>query len=385
MDSNKKVWNVLGIIAAWLLSIILVLMLIISPMILSVLSLLNADTITDVLADSLTAGAPSAQAQPEVITLSTASQAQTPTDMLTGMLGDNVTPEQLDKILSSKVAKELIGSYTKDMANAFGGGNQAPEFDAEKLKTIVNDNIDEVVGILKELSPELADVDEAEIKANIQKAVDEGAEEIVSALPKPEEIKQEIMQNSPELGLVFKVIAKKNLIKLAIIGMIVLLSGLIFVCRLCGFRGFRWLAVDLFVGAGFGILICAGLLFGASMLDAVVAGEPIVGALIGTLLSAFTKGMIIRTVVMLLSAVGLLLAYIFVVKKALTKKTSVLEAAPVEETPNEAEQQKESLKGRAQHALFVCSNIAICENCVILMKEIMRRELPCLKNLCGRR
>lgn len=336
MNSNKKVWNVLGIIAAWLLSIILVIMLIVSPMILSALSLLNTKTITDALANSLTAGTPSAQAQPEVVTLSTVSQPQTPADVLTGMLGDNVTPEQLDKILSSKVAKELIDSYTKDMANAFGGGNQAAEFDAEKLKAIVNDNIDEVVGILKELSPELADVDEAEIKANIQKAVDEGAEEIVNALPKPEEIKQEIMQNSPELEMAFKIIAKKNLIKLAIVGVIVLLSGLVFVCRLCGFRGFRWLAVDLFVGAGFGILICAGLLFGASMLDTVVAGEPIVGALVGTLLSAFTKGMIIRTVVMLLSAVGLLLAYIFI-KKALAKKEGVLEVASVEDTPNEAE------------------------------------------------
>ncbi len=336
MDSNKKVWNVLGIIAAWLLSIILVVMLIVSPMVLSALSLLNAKTITNVLADSLTAGAPSAQAQPEVVTLSTVSQPQTPADVLAGMLGDNVTPEQLDKILSSKVAKELIDSYTKDMANAFGGGNRAPEFDAEKLKTIVNDNIDEVVGILKELSPELANMDEAEIKANIQKAIDEGAEEIVSALPKPEEIKQEVMQNSPELELVFKIIAKKNLIKLAIIGAIVLLSGLIFVCRLCGFRGFRWLAVDLFVGAGFGILFCVGLLFGASMLDTLAAGEPIVGALVDSLLSVFTTGMIIRTVVMLLSAVGLLLAYIFI-KKALAKKASTLEVAPAEDTPNEAE------------------------------------------------
>ena len=97
------------------------------------------------------------------------------------------------------------------------------------------------------------------------------------------------------------------------------------------------MAVDLFVGAGFGILFCAGLLFGASMLDTLAAEEPIVGALLGSLLSAFTTGMIIRTVVMLLSAVGLLLAYIFVVKKALAKKASTLEVVPVEDTPNEAE------------------------------------------------
>lgn len=47
--------------------------------------------------------------------------------------------------------------------------------------------------------------------------------------------------------------------------------------------------------------------------------EPQIAGLIGTLVSKFTVGVTVRTVVMLLAAVGLLVAYIFI-KKARAKK-----------------------------------------------------------------
>lgn len=331
----NKTWNVLGIIGAWILSIVLVLMLIVTPIAFSALSLLNAETITKVVSGALVGSAasqPSAESW-EVTRLSEVSAPENPAEnALAGMFGDQLTQEQVDKILSSKLVKDFVKSYTDDLTNAFIDGAEGQSLNAEKVKSIVNDNLDEIVGILQEVVPECAQMDKEELKSSIRKAVDEGAEKIVQALPKPEEIRQQVAQQNPALETALKILAQKNTIKLAVIGAIVLISALIFLCRLPAFRGLRWLAVDLFVGAGFGGFVSVGLVVSASAVTEIAkqSGEQIAG-IVGTLLSAFTSGMFARTAVMLVAG-GLLLATYIVIKKQKAKKMQA-EEAPAEEAP----------------------------------------------------
>ncbi len=322
----KKTWNVLGIIAAWLLSIVLVLMLIVTPIVFSAMSLLNADTITKVVINTLTSGTnsePSAESA-EIVTLSSTTQSaaveDAGKDLLSGLLGDNVSQEQASAILSSDAVKELLKAYTGDLTNAITGSNKVATFNAEKIKRIVNENIDELVQVLQTNIPECANMDAAELKRNIQKAVNEGAEEIVNALPKPEEIKQQLVEGNPALETAMDILAMKNTIKLAVIGGIVVLSGLIFACRIPGLRGFRWLAVDLFVGGGINLFTTIGLLISKSAVGQIAkeAGAQVAG-LIGSLLSAFTTGMLVRTLMMLVFGGGMLTAYILL-KKMKEKK-----------------------------------------------------------------
>jgi len=330
----NKTWNVLGIIMAWLLSIVLVLMLIATPIVFSALSLLNADTITKVVSGALTAGADSQpSAESWQVTRLSNTTAETPSadagkNVLEGLFGDQLTQEQMDKILSSKLVKDFVKTYTDDLVDAFADGGKGPQLNAEKVKSIVNDHIDEIVDILQEVVPECAQMDRAELKANIQKAVEEGAEQIIQSLPKPEDIRQEIAQENPGLETALKILAKKDTIKLAIIGVIILISGLIFLCRLPGFLGFRWLAVDLFVGAGFGAFFSVGLVASSAALGEIAkeAGEQTAG-LIGTLLSVFTTGMFVRTGVMLVAG-GLLLAAYIVIKRKRAEKMQPAEVLP---------------------------------------------------------
>lgn len=317
----KKTLNVLGIIMAWLLSIVLVVMLIATPIVFSMLSLLNAQTITKVITDVFTAEeAP--QPSAEIVKVVTLSETTQPAgaedvgkDLLTGMFGDKISQEQIGAILSSKAAKELIETYTGDLTNAITGSNQPAQFNAEKLKSIVNDNIDELIQVLQANIPECANMDAAELKSNILKAVDEGAEEIVNALPKPEELKEQLTEDNPALEMALGILAMKNTIMLSMIGVIVVLSGLIFACRIPGLRGFRWLAVDLFVGGGFGAFTTVGLFVSKSAVDQIAKDAGVqVASLIGSLLSAFTTGMLVRTLVMLLAGGGLLTAYILLKK-----------------------------------------------------------------------
>lgn len=335
----NKTWNVLGIIGAWILSIALVLMLIVTPIVFSALSLLNADTITKVVSGALmvvgdAASQPSAETF-EVTRLSEVSTPENPAEnALAGMFGNQLTKEQTEKILESNLVKDFVKNYTDDLTNAFVGGAEGQSFNADKVKSIVNDNLDEIVGILQEVVPECAKMDKEELKANIRKAVDEGAEKIVQALPKPEDIRQEIIQQNPAMESALKVLAQKNQIKLAVIGAIILISALIFLCRLPEFRGLRWLAVDLFVGAGFGAFVSVGLIVSSSAVAEIAkqSGEQVAG-IIGTLLSAFTSGMFTRTAVMLIAG-GLFLAGYIVIKK---KKSNIEqeENAPVCENAEE--------------------------------------------------
>ena len=334
----NKTWNVLGIIGAWILSIALVLMLFVTPLVFSALSLMNADTITKAVSGALVGSVssqPSAQTW-EVTRLSEVSAPENPAEnALAGMFGDQLTQEQMDKILASNLVKDFVKSYTKDLTSAFVDGAEGQSFNAEKVKSIVNDNLDEIVGILQEVVPECAQMDAEELKANIRKAVDESADELVQALPKPQDIRQEIAQQNPALETALKILAQKDTIKLAVIGAIVLLSALIFLCRLPAFRGLRWLAVDLFVGAGFGAFVSVGLVVSSSAVSEIAkqSGEQIAG-IVGALLSDFTSGMFARTAVMLVAG-GLLLATYIVIKK---KKAAQAEEAPTEEATAEQTQ-----------------------------------------------
>lgn len=357
-----KVLNVFGIILAWIVSIALIVMLIVTPMLLSALSLLKPETITNALTSSITGGnqGPSSSAKEDgfvpvsagtegaqLTLLSTGSDmavadaqgdldlSLVDPDMVKDLLGIEVDEKALEKVLTSNVVNELVGTYTEDLANVIAGNGES-KFNSETIKEIVNDNMDEIVDVLQQVSPELAETPKEELKSQIQTAVDKGADAIVEALPKPEEIKENLVSESPEAEMLFTILAKKNEIKMAIIGVVVVLSALIFFLRFPGFRGLRWLAVDLFVAGGINGILCAGLKVAGPMIMTTMEaeGETMATALVGSILSAFTNGMIWRTAVMLGSGVVLLMGYILIKKfrnKAAVAEESAEEPVALEE------------------------------------------------------
>lgn len=339
MSKGKKTLNVFGIIVAWLLSLVLVVMLIVSPLVMSVLSLLKPETITKVITETLTStinealnNAPQANSY-EVKKLSSTTttgqaansdMAAAISEALEDMFGQSVDQKAMDKILGSKAVKEVMETYTDSVVSEFTGG-KSKEFNSETLKKILNDNLDEIVDIVTEISPD-ANINVEELKNQIETAINsQDMDKVVEMLPDPKELKQEMMESSPELEMALGILAMKNTIIAVLIGIIVLLSGLIFVCRLFGFRGFRWLATDLFIGAGFGILFSIAFSASNTVLTMLGDMEPTVKALAEGLLSAFATSMWIHTAVMLVAGVGLLIAYIFI-KKARAKKAVVTEA-----------------------------------------------------------
>lgn len=358
MQVFNKIMNVFGIILAWILSIVLIIMLIVTPVVLSAVSMLDAEVITKVVTAAITqpsnSGTPSSFAKDDAIVAGNLSaQGQTGIQlnllagkntqeqvsaqaegfdvskidpgMLEDFLGQEVDQEALGAILSSETAKELIGAYTDDLTGVLSGTTDTSEFNAETIKEIVNDNLDEIVDILQEHVPECAEMDKEELKSKIQTAVNENAEQLVEALPKPEEIKEEIMGENPELEMVLRLVAQKEQIKLFYVGVIALLCILIFLLRLPGFRGFRWLATDLFVAGGIGVLICLGLGLGTTAVYELLSPEPALLSVVEPLLKIFSIGVMQRTTAMLVAAVVLLVIYL-IIKGAYKRKAARLAA-----------------------------------------------------------
>lgn len=331
----KQTGNVLGLIFAWLLSIVLVFMLLVTPITTSVLSLLNANTLTNVVVevlsglaaqvpDNITSADYRLERLAEVSTEDAPESAEQNADSISALLEKYlkapIGAAELEKVMSSNTVKEILKTYTGDLTGVLTGQQKVSALDAQKLKSIVNDNIDEVVRIVQEIKPDLTEGEKQSLKSEILKVVDEKAEEIIQMLPKPEEIKEQILENAPEVGSALQILEKKKTIELALVGVLAVLSGLIFLCRLEGFRGFRWLAVDLFIGGGFNGLVWLGLTVSSAAITGILS-ENALGTVVGAMLTAFSKALLLRAIIILAVGGALLAAYILIKKKCPQKVT----------------------------------------------------------------
>ncbi len=357
-----KALNIFGIILAWILSIAMVLMLIAAPLTLSALSLLDPENIAELVGEALVKEDEPAAAAPQKdysieklsagdnvreensLTLEPVEENGEAEDVLDGLMdsvqdiiGEEVNEEVLNKVLQSDAVSELLDAYVGDVTNAITGKPGENQFTAEKLVEVVKNNVDEIVEIVEASGATLSDDQKAQLKSEIQSAVEENAEEIVAAIPTPEQIKESLVGDNKAMEIAFALLAAKNQIKGMIVGAIVLISLLIFGLRYPGFRGLRWLSANLFTAGGFNAVICIVLGLGSSAVKGVTAGinaidGTAVDGIVGTLLSQLTTGVIIRTVIIFVAAIALLVGYIllkiFVRKKKAAKTAESVEAEP---------------------------------------------------------
>lgn len=314
MNTDKKVLNVLGIIMAWILSIALILTLFVSPMLLSALSTVKPDKIFDSVRDL------------EI-------------SQVLEMMDDGVDAdsESFQDLLATDTVLELFDIYLDDLANGFENPSAQKLLTEEKIKEVVHKNIDEFYEVAKQESADLALLPEAEAKEQVEKMVVESLVELLPALPTAEMLKQEIITSTPELEMLFTVFTMVNTIKLTLIGAIVVISALIYGCRFVGFRGLRWIAVDLIVASALSGLICAAISFVGTILVEMLADVAFANTLVQEFMSDFANGVNVRTVIMLACGIGMLVLYLFLKKKFVQKNLSAAPTAVSAESEKPAE------------------------------------------------
>ena len=343
-----KALNVFAIILAWILSIALVVMLIAAPLALSALSMLSPENIVELVGDALVEDNKSAEAQLQgqiVVRNLSAEVEVAPQEIpttgnvaggmdLSGLqeiLGEEV---MFNKLLESKAMSELLNAYVKDVTNAIAGKNADKEFTSELLVEVVQENIDEIVEIVA-TGTSLTNEEKEQLKEQIRTGVVEKADEIVESMPSSEEIKESVLEGDEGLAIVFKILAMRNQIKGVIVGVIVVITALIFALRFPGFRGLRWLSIDLLIASLFNGIICKAL--GASsvvtlgLLDGIDALGSNAEGVAGMLVTQLANGLVVRTIIMFVAAVVLMVGYILLKKCMRKKKTVKAEEPAVEE------------------------------------------------------
>ncbi len=315
------IMNVLCIILTVFVALAMLIMLIVTPLVCSTLDVVDPEKLTKIVTDIMTqVSEPSPSAAGPYSSSSTSDSALGDMasgdlgaelkDFILGEYGEYVTEETLNDILQSNAVQEVIGAYAEDITNALTGGTGESKFNAEAIKQIVDDNMDEIIDILQEVSPELAETDREEIKSTIQTAVDDNAEQIVEALPKPEEVKDALVEEMPELEIGLAILAQRDTIKIALWGAIAILALLVFVLRLFRISGFLWISVYMFIAVAFNGMLC----FGLKLTPALAAGAPSISAIITAMLNPLFSSMLTYTLILLGVAVVCLVAHIFIQK-----------------------------------------------------------------------
>ena len=297
MSTGKKVLNVFGIIFAWILSIILVVNLIVAPIIMSTLSLLTPKKLTDLALDT---GAI--------------------TEFIKGSI-NNPNGEEVEELLSTNFAKQTLELYLSDAVSAFGGNKGEGKLTAEVLQNLANENMDELIIFAREYGAYGKEYSDEEVKQDVENRMLSKAEEMLKIFPDPQEIIERESRRNTDTYVIMSIIGSTTKIKISVIVSLIIVAALIFVCRLGGFKGVRWLSVDLFVASGVLALVCAGLGFGLGAIEQLIPMEA--ARAFEGLLTTFKTGVFVRSAVVLVAAVALIVAYVFI-KKALAKKAAAV-------------------------------------------------------------
>lgn len=308
----KKTLNVLGIILSVLLSILLVVLLMVMPLMMSTLSLLRPQ----VLADAVT--------QVDVGSAITT---------IVGEEGAQIDEQHVvlaTNLLATPAAEKLIKTYTESVFDALGG-KDTQGLTEEQLRQIIDEHNEEIKAAIRESGEEFAAMSDQELQDGIQQMVDENAAEILEMLPNPQTLRQDLVAENPQLELTLDLMAGVNTVKLTLIGIIAALCLVIFLCRFVNQRFMKWLAVDLLIAGLISALVCGAWSVAHELIAGLLGDSAIVGDMVNTLLGSMNTGLILRTVIMLVAAVGLLVGYILLAKNRKKKLT-----APVTEPVAEA-------------------------------------------------
>lgn len=304
----KKFLNVMGCIFASLFSVVLILFATVFPLYRSVVSFTKPKTLTKVVQNiDYTALLPSSEELKEAADI------------------EWLDTETVEEFIQTKPASKAIEAYAQDvMASLMQTGGDR-KFTAELLKELVADDMDAVVEAVAPYTSKDADLTKEELAAEIQKVVNENAQEIVDSLPIPEP-----SEDPDEDPFVILRTLANPVITVVFVAVIVVLMGIIYACRCKRFAGMLWLGIDALL-ASLPMFVLA-IAFGGSSLSRLLKRElselsPLIDSVAGILSGKMT----VFAIVYALLGIALITGYILLYRKFV--KGNLQPAAPLEATP----------------------------------------------------
>ncbi len=301
MKIIKGIFNVLGIFLAILFSIILIVMLIVTPTISAVSSFLRADTLHNVIKNIDASEM-----------LRNFGGEQLPTQ-INGMDVSSI----MDELMESELVEDILTIYTDNLFATIEGSNTASSLNAESIEAILNKHIDNLIPMVKtQIGTDLPLTDE-NIKTLATPMIASMVPSLLTMLPSLEDLGLDattikILQN----------LYNGNYLKYMLLAS-GLLSLLILLFRFPRFKGFMWLGVTYLLSAVF-VLGLSVLTKTSDLLTTVVGDvseiEFILIPLLTTLSQELFKGAGI------IAILGIVYILIFVLGQKLTKKKTAPQA-----------------------------------------------------------
>ena len=207
----------------------------------------------------------------------------------------------MQELSESKAVQTLITKYAEDILSAATGAETAPALTAETVMDILSPYMDELVSIVERNLPKDANIDREKLSAAIDKAAGDALPTLVDTLPPAKEVANALVGEDGELAMALEAFGfvRSGQLRLIALGVIAIFLLLIFLLRLPGFKGLRWIGISGLFGAvfagGLGYLLQAKPVL-VALQDAVADASGLVMPLLKSLSSTFVNFAIIYAI-----------------------------------------------------------------------------------------
>ncbi|MBQ8822420.1 MAG: hypothetical protein IJZ82_07230 [Lachnospiraceae bacterium] len=259
MDVFKKIMNVLGIFLAIIVSLVLAVVLIATPVVSGAASFFEAENLSKIVRSL---------------------------DFNELLLGNGQLEQQLgeygpllDAISETAVLEDVVDLYVEDVMNALEGSGEK-HLTVEAVKEIMVAHMDEIMPIVKSQMGDVASLlPEEEIEKYVVTYLESYGDTIINKLPSIEDLGL-----SEDVLMGVRLLGEGRIVTVLVIA-IAVLSVLILLLRWVHFKGFMWLGVDYLISAlvvflaSFGIGGAGALLVSVAGSMAELVAEPILSVL----------------------------------------------------------------------------------------------------------
>lgn len=232
-----------------------------------------------------------------------------------------IPSDVVNELVSSKAVSELLGLFAEDVSAALTGKElEQSSITPDAIKSIVNDNIDEIFDIIKntakeEFSEDISEEDIKQVKDEIIKAVNENADEIVESLP---DVKEIVTVMEVEDAQIIKTILGPT-ITIILLAVATVLAGLIYACRFRNFNALLWLGID-FGAAGLVVTVITAFIGSKFISRLITEMVSINGTVVDSVIKVYSNGLITGLVILFVLCAVFITGYVLLKKFVLNKK-----------------------------------------------------------------
>ncbi len=304
----RAFFNVLGIIAATLLSFVLIAVLITAPIWQGFSGLLKPDVL-----------------EKTITSIDLAEVVAESSDLQQSLIDEGIAPEAIESLLSSNTFDEVAALLSKDALQATKGQFSTTALTADELQDIFNRNKAEIVSLARQFAPETNILTDDQLGRLLETSLPTLAPTLISEIDKTLlDLQTDLEEEGAAQALQ---LAAGPIVIAVMLGTAFVLAVLIFLCRLRNGEGLIWLGVDSILAALPVLLLGIGMKSSMAMSvgTAVLPQQELMAVLL-PVLSAIGTTILIGGAVLLALGIVLIAGFVLLRDRRLKKQRAA--AAP---------------------------------------------------------